>query len=182
MNQRVLAVAALALAAFTGAAHAGTNVAAGLSPDSYTQSATWLGQDANSFFNGANWVANNWGNQWVQVDLHNSLLVNSVSYLTVQLPDGHVSQSVYVSDHFIGDDWVNMTPVATFDGITVNNTPETLNFAAVSGRYVEIVANGGQSWTALGNGVVTAVPEPTTYAMMLAGLGLLGFVARRRQA
>lgn len=29
--------------------------------------------------------------------------------------------------------------------------------------------------------VVTSVPEPETYAMMLAGLGLLGFVARRRK-
>jgi hypothetical protein len=26
-----------------------------------------------------------------------------------------------------------------------------------------------------------AIPEPETYAMMLAGLGLLGFVARRRR-
>ena len=29
---------------------------------------------------------------------------------------------------------------------------------------------------------VTAVPEPETYAMMLAGLGLIGFTARRRKA
>ena len=29
---------------------------------------------------------------------------------------------------------------------------------------------------------VSAVPEPETYAMMLAGLGLLGFAARRRKA
>lgn len=29
--------------------------------------------------------------------------------------------------------------------------------------------------------VVAAVPEPGTYAMLLAGLGLMGFVARRRQ-
>jgi hypothetical protein len=28
---------------------------------------------------------------------------------------------------------------------------------------------------------VTAVPEPETYAMMLAGLGLVGAVARRRK-
>lgn len=29
---------------------------------------------------------------------------------------------------------------------------------------------------------VTAVPEPETYALMLAGLGIMGFVARRRRA
>jgi hypothetical protein len=28
---------------------------------------------------------------------------------------------------------------------------------------------------------VTPVPEPETYAMMLAGLGMLGFMARRRK-
>ncbi|MDP1672545.1 MAG: FxDxF family PEP-CTERM protein, partial [Burkholderiales bacterium] len=28
---------------------------------------------------------------------------------------------------------------------------------------------------------VSAIPEPETYAMMAAGLGLLGFVARRRK-
>jgi len=30
-------------------------------------------------------------------------------------------------------------------------------------------------------GDVAAVPEPETYAMMLAGLGLINFVARRRK-
>ncbi len=29
--------------------------------------------------------------------------------------------------------------------------------------------------------ITTAVPEPETYAMLLAGLGLLGFVAHRRK-
>ncbi|MES2553545.1 MAG: FxDxF family PEP-CTERM protein, partial [Pseudomonadota bacterium] len=30
--------------------------------------------------------------------------------------------------------------------------------------------------------LTSAVPEPETYGMMLAGLGLMGFVARRRKA
>ena len=32
------------------------------------------------------------------------------------------------------------------------------------------------------NQSVGAIPEPETYALMLAGLGALGFVARRRKA
>jgi hypothetical protein len=30
--------------------------------------------------------------------------------------------------------------------------------------------------------MITAVPEAETYAMMLAGLGLVGFMARRRRS
>ena len=37
-------------------------------------------------------------------------------------------------------------------------------------------AQGGSAWYS-----VTAVPEPETYAMLLAGLGLMGAVARRRR-
>ena len=40
--------------------------------------------------------------------------------------------------------------------------------------------NSTGSWT--GGITVAAVPEPETYAMLLAGLGLIGFSARRRQA
>lgn len=36
------------------------------------------------------------------------------------------------------------------------------------------------SYTTTINGPVAAVPEPETYAMFLAGLGLLGFATRRK--
>lgn len=45
-----------------------------------------------------------------------------------------------------------------------------------------INANGGFGDYSIDNLVVNAVPEPGTYALMLAGLGLIGFVARRRMS
>jgi hypothetical protein len=38
-----------------------------------------------------------------------------------------------------------------------------------------------QDWALNQDLVINAVPEPETYAMLIAGLGLLGFAARRRQ-
>lgn len=35
--------------------------------------------------------------------------------------------------------------------------------------------------SATGSGPISPIPEPETYALMIAGLGLLGFVARRRK-
>ena len=40
---------------------------------------------------------------------------------------------------------------------------------------------GGTGGLPLGDGVVTPIPEPSTYAMLLAGLGCIVLVARRRQ-
>ena len=49
--------------------------------------------------------------------------------------------------------------------------------AGVTGDYWNLGTNGVLSYT-----TVAAVPEADTSAMMLAGLGLMGFVARRRKA
>ena len=45
-------------------------------------------------------------------------------------------------------------------------------FKAGNSNFVSFGAN---------DGLISAVPEPTTYAMLLVGLGLLGFTARRKQ-
>lgn len=53
------------------------------------------------------------------------------------------------------------------------STNYSLNFNNAGGDNIGVV---------LDNVTVTAVPEPETYAMMLAGLGLMGSIARRRKA
>lgn len=48
-------------------------------------------------------------------------------------------------------------------------------------RYVITAVGAGFANSTI-NTLVSAVPEPETYALLLAGLGLMGFVARRRRA
>ena len=64
----------------------------------------------------------------------------------------------------------------------IDFTGTDLTFAS---PHLKVLFSGGD----VGNGhgdllsqnITPAIPEPETYAMMLAGLGLLGFVARRRR-
>ncbi len=60
----------------------------------------------------------------------------------------------------------------------LNNTPSASTY------YVNIWEVQGDGPSGMGSqdvAVFTSVPEPETYALMLAGLGLLGFSARRRK-
>jgi hypothetical protein len=64
------------------------------------------------------------------------------------------------------------TPSFNILGLAAGNYQ--INFKNESGNLATGSFTGGVT--------VAAVPEPETYAMLLAGLGLIGFSARRRQA
>ena len=56
----------------------------------------------------------------------------------------------------------------------------TLSFA--SGVSIYGIDNTVNGFDAMTGGSITAVPEPETYAMVLAGLGLISMMTRRRKA
>lgn len=177
--KNVYAVSALFFALCSGGVQASSSVAAGLASANYSQSG---GTGAQPLFNGGGWNLWSWGDGWIQADLGSSMAINQVSFYTNQWPNGVTAYSVFVSDNVIDHSWSALSPVAYASSFTVSGSLIDFHFAPVSGRYVEILANGGPSWTSISDvKVMAAVPEPETYALLLAGLGLVGAIARRRK-
>lgn len=168
--------------------------AANLSASSYTADSTYAGTSAMAAFNGTGyWNAGNWGTHWIQADMGSVQALSEVMLTIAQSPNGATWHNVYLSDTPIGDTWQSLTPVATQSGNTTHGQILDLTFTPTSGRYLEIVSNGGSSWTALGantpavswtdtGALAPAVPEPESYALMLVGLGLIGVAARRNKS
>ena len=83
-----------------------------------------------------------------------------------------------------------------YDGISQSLTITGLLNTSLTTHTIEIVISdtGDQAYdsavflaglkagTGIGGGITPSIPEPETYALMLAGLGVVGFVARRRKS
>ena len=70
---------------------------------------------------------------------------------------------------------VSQSDLAAFDAMGWNLNQNVLAAKTYNESTSDIYKMNGLA-------TVVAVPEPTTYAMLMAGLGLTGFMARRRKA
>jgi hypothetical protein len=103
------------------------------------------------------------------------------------LPSSWVSASLITIGFSATEDidftsvWLNGTPLTltTIDGADVAYTPVQLLLSGPLTLTVSGISGSNASYSGTIN--LTVVPEPETYALMAAGLGLVGFVSRRKR-
>ncbi len=161
--------------------YSATSIAQGLPDANYTASMSWNGHTPSAAFNGSQWNSGTYGTQWLQVDLGSKQIINQVSFLTGQLPDGPTWEKIFISDNSIGSKWTSMTEVASFSGYTTATTPLIATLPNLSAQFVQIVINSGPSWTALSQVSVSSVPEPGAAYLAIASLLTISISKRVRQ-
>ncbi len=98
-----------------------------------------------------------------------------------------VAQTFKTNDMWWSGSYSNPTQFLSFStALAVGNHTLTiygLEYCCSGGQQAQFKAAGSNDFVSFSNqdGLVSAVPEPETYAMMLAGLGLMATIARRRK-
>ncbi len=138
------------------------------------------------------WNAGEYGSvgapQWVRLDFGASYQLQGVDLsftYNVQYPNYTNVYQVLTS--LDGVSWSLAANGTLYDSANAALRNNTWSWAEGTGpvtRFVEYRVIGGSHWATLGEisvqGVAAPVPEPASAAMALAGLGLTGWLARRR--
>ncbi|MDR0701980.1 MAG: FxDxF family PEP-CTERM protein [Azoarcus sp.] len=113
-----------------------------------------------------------------QHDFHFNFINDANSAISLDLAtEGLADWSVFLTNARTGETLAQIdNPTGTFDVATLGAGAYSLS---VAGTPIT-VGQQGHFDIVIKSSSVTAVPEPETYAMLLAGLGLVGAVARRR--
>ena len=132
-----------------------------------------IGSDApyDSYFHGYPYAYGNPG----YLTFSSPVVFNSVDYNPWGIDGFYL---LYNGDNLVYQS--SITPSSSY-----SNTPYVFTESAYSGPVTRIVFSGSSDGFAIDNlsySTIAAVPEPETYAMLIAGLGLLGIARRRKQA
>ena len=116
-------------------------------------------------------------------DNHVAVIQNSArnELLQAEITDFDLNDGIY---RHVDVEFDNGIISVDIDGQNYINDFEIANYAAFDGHFGFTAATGGQrDWHKVRNFelAVTPVPEPSTYALMLGGLGMVGFMAYRRR-
>ncbi len=167
LNKKLLAAAALAVCSTAGYADAGGGAL------DLTSGSTFFGRaDATGIFT----------DTWTFTLAGMSSLTGTASSSAVD------SQDLDFGSVFIATQADPATPVATFAGNLGTDMNEFYSLAQTPlapGAYAVVVNGTNSPLKAAYSGTLTiaaaAVPEPGTYALMFAGLGIVAFIGLRRR-
>lgn len=95
----------------------------------------------------------------------------------------HPFDSTLMIDLSAGNYIATITQYSSFSGGSTLSQgfggSNTFNFGSHDSHWALDILNASSA--SVGVSYISPVPEPETYAMLLAGLGLMGFIARRRK-
>lgn len=172
--KRVIRLGAFAaLIGATGLVHAGTYLSFG----PYTSSPDSFGSVSSLEFQDGIYVCGEYG---CAISEFPTIIYNVNEVGEIDWGDGYTDLFSFTS---LGTHTLNHTYAAagSYSYVFNVNNVEWNEYKIVDGNEVTEFFDGNQ-WTNSGTFVIQSpVPEPETYAMLLAGLGFLGFAARRRK-
>lgn len=101
------------------------------------------------------------------------------------VPSPSNTAQLSITGHLPGGGQVSFSGPASPPGLsttTFDQLTAPLSFTGLTSLTLTMTGYSSSAYAAIDNLVLTPVPEPETYALFLAGLGLIGVVARRRRA